>query len=100
MEFQRGHAVVKIYTPKFAIVGKILVTEREYQRGRLSDYLNRPELVFIPVHDAHIFSLKTKKALQTNTFILLNKRQVDWIIPVREPGQAFRESGESEFVLT
>ena len=55
MELEQGLAIVKIFTRDLAIVGKIMITEKEFHRGRLSDYFNRADLAFIPVQDAHIF---------------------------------------------
>ncbi len=85
MELERGFAVVKIYTEQFAIVGKILLVEREYNRGRLSDYMNRADMKFVPLHEAYVFSLRTKKAVSSKSFMLLNKNAISLIIPAREP---------------
>lgn len=99
MEMERGYAVVKIYTKKLAIVGKILVTEKEFRRGRLSDFLNRDDIQFVPIHDAHVFSIDTKKPLSSKTFILLNKSQIEWLIPIKEPDYKYSAQGDMNLGL-
>ncbi|MBN2054212.1 hypothetical protein JW905_04780 [bacterium] len=97
MEMERGFAVVKIYTEKLAIVGKILVTEKEFRRGRLSDYLNRSDIQFVPIHDAHVFSMDTKKPISSKVFVLLNKNEIQWLIPIKEPEYSYTTDASLTF---
>ena len=82
-----------------AIVGKIHVTEKEFHKGRLSDYMNREDITFIPIHDAHIFSLETKSPLEKKLFILLNKNSIEWVIPIKEP-KSSEKMGMTELDIT
>lgn len=97
MEIERGYAVVKVYTERWAVVGKILVTEKEFRRGRLSDYLNRDDVTFIPIHDAHVFSRDNHKPVSRKVFILLNKTRIDWLIPIKEPDYSYDREEELGF---
>lgn len=99
MESEAGIAVVKIFTRDTAIVGKIMITEKEFHKGRLSDYLNREDLTFIPIQDAHIFSLESRTPIETKVFMLLNKNSVEWVIPIKEPESADK-SGVTELDIT
>ncbi len=85
MNDEEKNAVIKIYTREYAIVGKIMISVDESNNQRLSDYLNRPDVDFIPIHEAHVFSLDTKKPISSKVFILLNKREIKWLVPIKEP---------------
>lgn len=85
MSTESAFAVVKIFTRDVAIVGKVLIMEKEFHKGRLSDYLNREDVLFIPIHGAHVFSLDSKTPLEKDAFVLLNKNSIEWVIPIKEP---------------
>ncbi len=85
MEVERGYAVVEMHSRNLIIVGKVLVTEKEFRRGRLSDYVNRAEVSFVPVNDARIIDVGTKEKIDEKKFMLVNKNAIDWIIPIKEP---------------
>lgn len=99
-QFARRDAHIKIFTSQFKIVGKLLVPA-EGAMTRLTDTLNIPEKVFLPITEAEVTSLTTGKAIQTNTFVAVNKNDVRIIIPIVEPakpkgkidftGDSFRE---------
>jgi hypothetical protein len=97
MDTERNHAIVKFHVRDLVIVGKVLVTEKEFRRGRLSDYLNRKDILFLPVHDAHIFHGETNKTIDNKVFILLRKEAVDWIVPIKEPQLAFETEKVFDF---
>ncbi|MFC1852732.1 hypothetical protein ACFL27_21245 [candidate division CSSED10-310 bacterium] len=96
MEEDSALAVVKIFTRDMAIVGKIMITEKEYHKGRLSDYMNRSDVLFIPVQEAHVISLETKTPIESRVFLLLNKNVIEWVIPIREPKTTDELGGMTE----
>ena len=99
-QFARRDAHIKIFTSQFKIVGKLLVPA-EGAMTRLTDTLNLPEKVFLPITEAEVTSLTTGKTIQNNTFVAINKNDVRIIIPIVEPakpkgkidftGESFRE---------
>ena len=82
---ESGFAVVKIYTEHLAIVGKIRVLRRDAESGNLLGFINQPGIRFLPVQDATVLSTRDKKPLAKKTLILLNKAQIEWILPIKEP---------------
>jgi len=101
-QFARRDAHIKIFTSQFRIVGKLLVPA-EGTMTRLTDTLNLPDKIFLPITEAEITSLTTGKVIQNNTFVAINKNDVRIIIPIVEPakprvkidftGDTFREEG-------
>ena len=99
-QFARRDAHIKIYTSHFKIVGKLLVPA-EGAMTRLTDTLNMPDKHFLPVTNAEVTSLMTGKVIQSNTFVAINREDVQIIIPIAEPakptakidfaGDSFRE---------
>ncbi len=102
-QFARRDAHIKIFTSQFKIVGKLLVPA-EGTMTRLTDTLNLPDKIFLPITEAEVTSLTTGKAIQNNTFVAVNKNDVRIIIPIVEPakptvkidftGDSFREEAE------
>ena len=99
-QFARRDSHIKIFTSQFKIVGKLLVPA-EGAMTRLTDTLNMPEKHFLPITDAEVTSLMTGKVLRSNTFVAVNRDDVQIIMPIAEPekptakidfaGDSFRE---------
>ena len=99
-QFARRDSHIKIFTSQFKIVGKLLVPA-EGAMTRLTDTLNMPEKHFLPITDAEVTSLMTGKVLRSNTFVAVNRDDVQIIMPISEPekptpkidfaGDSFRE---------
>ena len=99
-QFARRDAHIKIFTSQFKIVGKLLVPA-EGAMTRLTDTLNMPEKHFLPITQAEVTSLMTGKVIRSNTFVAINREDVQIIIPIAEPekptakidfaGDSFRE---------
>ncbi|MBN1591647.1 MAG: hypothetical protein JW941_00195 [Candidatus Coatesbacteria bacterium] len=85
-QFARRDAHIKIYTSHFKIVGKLLVPA-EGAMTRLTDTLNMPDKHFLPITDAEVTSLMTGKVIQSNTFVAINREDVQIIIPITEPAK-------------
>lgn len=85
-QFARRDAHIKIYTSQFKVVGKLLVPA-EGAATRLSDTLNSPGKHFLPITDAEVTSLQTGKVLQSDTFVAINRDDVQIIIPITEPAK-------------
>jgi len=97
MEVENRFAIVKFHVGELVVVGKVMVTEKEFRRGRLSDYLNRKDILFVPVHEAHIFHVQTNDTIDTKVFILLRKEAIDWIVPIKEPQITFETEKVFDF---
>ncbi|MBI2568783.1 MAG: hypothetical protein HYV63_17325 [Candidatus Schekmanbacteria bacterium] len=74
------------------------MTEKEFRKGRLSDYLNRQDIDFIPINDAHVFNLESGRPIASRIFVLLNKRHINWVHPMREPHLEIR-GGHEDILL-
>ncbi|MCD6326213.1 hypothetical protein J7M28_01470 [bacterium] len=87
-QFERRDAHIKIFTSQFKIVGKILVPA-EGAQTRLTDTLNAPGKVFLPITEAEVTSLKTGKVIQSgeNTFVVVNRDDIQVILPISEPAK-------------
>ncbi len=81
----QGFAVAKIYTRTLTIVGKVMVTATTLGNLRLAHFLNLEEVQFVLVQDATVLSVRDKKPVAKKTSILLNKSQITWVIPIKEP---------------
>lgn len=83
-QFERRDAEIKIFTSQFKIVGKLLVPA-EGTQVRLSDALNAPGRLFLPITHAEITSLTTGKVIQSDTFVAVSRDDVKIVIPIKEP---------------
>lgn len=85
-QFARRDAHIKIFTSQFKIVGKLLVPA-EGAMTRLTDTLNMPDKHFLPITDAEVTSLATGKVIRSNTFVAINREDVQIILPIAEPAK-------------
>jgi len=85
-QFARRDAHIKIFTSQFKIVGKLLVPA-EGAMTRLTDTLNMPDKHFLPITDAEVTSLATGKVIRSNTFVAINREDVQIILPIAEPSK-------------
>jgi len=85
-QFARRDSHIKIFTSQFKIVGKLLVPA-EGAMTRLTDTLNMPDKHFLPITEAEVTSLTTGKVIRSNTFVAVNRDDVQIIIPIAEPAK-------------
>lgn len=72
-------------TDRHRIVGD-LTMPREGYRSRLSDYLNRGEMAFIPLADAVISSIDQPEAAEPRDFIAVARTHVHLAYPAPANG--------------
>jgi len=80
---------VTILVERFRIIGDMY----RYQGARLLDLVNIKDTAFIPVTDAHIFSLSDGKLLHATSFVGVNRNQISFFYPMEESAQ---EEGQKE----
>jgi hypothetical protein len=82
---------VVLETPRHRIVGD-LTLPREGYRSRLSDFLNRGDLDFVPLADAEIMSTDGE-APQRRSFIAVARHHVQLAYPAAETADRVSERG-------
>ncbi|MBU1627494.1 hypothetical protein KKB18_09020 [bacterium] len=82
--FIRRDAIVKIYTSQFKIIGNILIPA-EGSSTRLTDLMNIKDRGFIPITNARVMSLTSGKVIDSDCFVVINKSEINIIVPIKEP---------------
>lgn len=79
MGIRKERVEVVVLTHRFRIEG----TAHFFQKTRVSDFLNRPDIAFIPMTEAVVYTLEGQE-VSRHVFLCVNKAEIVLLTPRQE----------------